>query len=362
MTRARELARLGNTSALTVDNSQNVGIGSLTPDVKLDVIGDAEISGVITATSFSGSGSALTGVASTNNIITGTAATFTGGVWVGSALTTSGITTVYNNTESTAINDGALVISGGVGIAKSLNVGGNVTVGGTLTYEDVTNIDVLGIATYRNSLYVGSSEGSGTGTGITFTTQGNAYFGKTGVVTATTFVGNITGNVTGNASGLYGSPAITVGTVVGSALTVSGITTVTNFETQGTLAEAFKTHTTAWNSNGNIDLSDGNLHYNSTNLGGTGAFLNLISTAGINTDLATGQALNVTAITAVNATTAFINALRIDGKGTGITTSWVGGSVPTAGGGSNVDTYSFNILKTASETYIVIANQVKTSA
>ena len=71
--------------------------------------------------------------------------------------------------------------------------------------------------------------------------------------------------------------------------------------------------------------------------------------------------MNVTAITAVNATTAFINALRIDGKGTGITTSWVGGSVPTAGGGSGVDSYSFNILKTASETYIVIANQSKTS-
>ena len=188
----------------------------------------------------------------------------------------------------------------------------------------------------------------------------------TGVVTATSFAGNVTGNVTGNttgtAGGLSGTPNITVGTVVGSALTVSGITTVTNFETQGTLAEAFKTHTTAWNSNGNLNLTEGNLHYNSTNLGGTGAYLNLISTAGINTDLAIGQALNVTAITAVNATTAFVNALRIDGKGTGITTSWVGGSVPTEGGGSAYDTYSFNILKTASETYIVIANQVKTSS
>ena len=144
-------------------------------------------------------------------------------------------------------------------------------------------------------------------------------------------------------------------------LNSTGFTTVTNFDTAGTLAEAFKTHTTAWNSNGNLNLSEGNLHYNSTNLGGTGAYLNLISTAGINTDIAIGQAINVTAITAVNATTAFVNALRIDGKGTGITTSWVGGSVPTAGGGSGVDTYSFNILKTASETYIVVANQATTS-
>ena len=72
--------------------------------------------------------------------------------------------------------------------------------------------------------------------------------------------------------------------------------------------------------------------------------------------------MNVTAITAVNATTAFVNALRIDGKGTGITTSWVGGSVPTAGGGSGVASYSFNILKTANATYIVIGNHTMTSA
>ena len=36
--------------------------------------------GVVTATSFVGSGSGLTGVASTDNIINGTAATFTAGV------------------------------------------------------------------------------------------------------------------------------------------------------------------------------------------------------------------------------------------------------------------------------------------
>ena len=75
MTRARTLSRLANATVLTVDGSNNVGINSTIPDVKLDVIGDAEISGVITATSFSGSGSGLTGVASTDNIITSTAST-----------------------------------------------------------------------------------------------------------------------------------------------------------------------------------------------------------------------------------------------------------------------------------------------
>ena len=58
--------------------------------------GGINITGVVTATSFSGDGSGLTGVASTDNIITGTAATFNNVVKVGSAITmdaTSGIIT-----------------------------------------------------------------------------------------------------------------------------------------------------------------------------------------------------------------------------------------------------------------------------
>lgn len=46
--------------------------------------GQAQFAGVVTATSFSGDGSGLTGVASTDNIITGTAATFNNLVNVGS--------------------------------------------------------------------------------------------------------------------------------------------------------------------------------------------------------------------------------------------------------------------------------------
>ena len=58
--------------------------------------GGINITGVVTATSFSGDGSGLIGVASTDNIITGTAATFNNVVKVGTAITmdaTSGIVT-----------------------------------------------------------------------------------------------------------------------------------------------------------------------------------------------------------------------------------------------------------------------------
>ena len=424
MSRARELSRLGNPNIISADSDYNVGFGTLTPRAKGDFVG------VVSATSFYGDGSTLTGVAAagigtalsdekTNplNKFYYTNQTFTVGVTTtvdapttanvayaqaaeieigdgvdltvadgdslmvdvlgissdpsagGSVdnnlyfntvyadeirdkagtgspnipygLRVSGVTTasgpvkVTDTTDATNSITGALIVSGGVGIGLSLHVGGDVSIGGTLTYEDVTNIDVVGLATYRSGAEFGVA-------GVGGTIRANGDTTLVGVVTAGSFSGPLTGKVTGD-------------------LNSTGFSTVTNFDTKGTLVEAFKTHTTAWNSAGNLNLSEGNLHYNSTNLGGTGAYLNLISTAGINTDVAVGQALNVTAITAVNATTAFINALKIDGKGTGITTSWVGGSVPTDGGGSNVDTYSFNILKTASETYIVIANQVTTS-
>lgn len=56
MTRARSLSRLGNSQALTVSTDLNVGVNSTVPTEKLNVVG------VVSATSFFGSGANLTGV------------------------------------------------------------------------------------------------------------------------------------------------------------------------------------------------------------------------------------------------------------------------------------------------------------
>jgi hypothetical protein len=58
MTRARNLARLGNPNIITADANFNVGIGSTTPDAKLDVVG------IVSATAFYGDGSNLDGITS----------------------------------------------------------------------------------------------------------------------------------------------------------------------------------------------------------------------------------------------------------------------------------------------------------
>ena len=65
MSRARELSRLGNANIISADSSLNVGFGTTTSiQYKLDVVGDANFSGVVTATAFGGDGSGLTGVKS----------------------------------------------------------------------------------------------------------------------------------------------------------------------------------------------------------------------------------------------------------------------------------------------------------
>ena len=88
MTRARSVSKLGNPNVFSVDTDLNVGVNSTSPKEKLNVVG------VVSATSFFGDGTGLTGVASTDNIITGTAATFTGGVLVSGGATFSGGTTI----------------------------------------------------------------------------------------------------------------------------------------------------------------------------------------------------------------------------------------------------------------------------
>ena len=93
------------------------------------------------------------GVGTTNPLGTfqvGTGVTFWGDAGIGSftSLKLSG------TTDSTSTSTGALVVTGGVGIGLSLTVGGDVSVGGTITYEDVTNVDSIGIVTARSGLRV----------------------------------------------------------------------------------------------------------------------------------------------------------------------------------------------------------------
>ena len=258
-----------------------------------------------------------------------------------------GIVTITDSTESTATDDGALVILGGVGIAKSLNVGGNVTVGGTLTYEDVTNQDVLGLSTFRNGLNVGSTQGSGTGVAITFTNQGNAYFGRTGIITATQFVGILTG--TSDVTVGVGTTATTFRTVdgatqnnFGGCMKEKGAIIGNNLTTVG------------------VDLAQGNVYYYTTN--GSGATTAAITYAGgnnVSTWMALGDNVSVCVITKPNGSE-YVNAVTIDGAA--VTEEWLGGSTPSStsgAGGYTITTINITriaITGTPNSDYLVLCS------
>ena len=183
ITNASRLADFGSGigtqgSVIQVDNAnKRVGLGTTNPQSTLQVgiaITMDGTAGVITAVSYHGDGSALTGMASTDNIITGV------------AVTVGGILRVTDTTQSTSTTTGSVIVSGGVGIAKSLNVGGNISVGGTLTYEDVTNVDSIGIITARSGIKFGAA-------GVGGTIRANGDTTLAGVVTASSFVGDGSG-------------------------------------------------------------------------------------------------------------------------------------------------------------------------
>ena len=112
--------------------------------------------------------------------------------------------------------------------------------------------------------------------------------------------------------------------------------------------------------NSTIKLEDGMVHYftvaETTSTSPTFTFSNSVNLAN---KMAIGEMVSVTVIITPNGA-GYSGGLNINGSG-GTTTNWVGGSAPTGGGSSGVDIYSYNIIKTGSTAFVVIANLTQTS-
>ncbi|MDB4352664.1 hypothetical protein OAA60_04460 [Porticoccaceae bacterium] len=229
MTRARELAKLANSSIFSVDSGNNVGINSLTPDAKLDVVG------VVSATQYFGDGSNLTGIVAgaTLNASSGTQRLVVTSQTSGSmtqAATNSDITyATSTNTLSATTFSGAFSgnvtgnvsgTSGGLTGTPSIIVqdvtAETVSVAGTISYEDVTNVNSVGLVT--------------AGLGVRIGTGGTVGPEGVGVVT---YFGDGS-QLTGIAAGIGTESATPSNTVVtldlskqDHKLSVTGVTTIT---------------------------------------------------------------------------------------------------------------------------------------
>ena len=151
-------------------------------------------------------------------------------------------------------------------------------------------------------------------------------------------------------------------TVLASSLTSTGTLAdlvATNPDFSGRLSEAVTVTAGKLSDNLNLDLANGNV-FLFTTAESTTATPNLRynGSTTLNSKMAVGDAIAVTIITTSNAS-GFSAQLTIDGSA--VTENWIGGSAPDGGGSSGVDIHAYTIIKTAANTYTVIANHSKTS-
>ena len=174
--------------------------------------------------------------------------------------------------------------------------GVGLTLSGTLNYEDVTNIDSVGIITAQAGVRV-----------------------------------------------------------LGAGVTVAGIATFHNgADFNAVLIENVNIVANKLSAAPNINLDNGMVHYYTTNETTT-ANPNVFSTVGINTELATGETLSVTVLSKPN-NAGYFPRFSIDDKLTGITTYWSGGSAPSSAESSGVDVNVYQIIKTGDNAFDVLAN------
>ena len=184
---------------------------------------------------------------------------------------------------------------------KSISGAGDITITGTLTYEDVTSVDSVGIVTAQTGIKV----------------------------------------LAGGAN------------IVGVTTAASGV------DLNGTLREKVNVTAGKLSDNLNINLANGMVHLFTTAESTTSTpNIRVDGSTSLNSVMAIGESVVVTLITTANAS-AYSAQMTIDGGAQ--TENWIGGTAPAAGGSSGVDIHTFSIIKTADATFTVIANHSKTS-
>ena len=264
----------------------------------------ATVTGVVTSTTFKG---ALTGnvtgdVSGSSGSCTGNAATAT------LATNASGLT----GTPSITVQDVTAEY---------------VSIGGTLTYDDVVNVDSVGIVT--------------AGKGLRVTTGGVDIIGIT------------TGLKVSGVSTFVGLSTFADGVEV---LTGAGFTVSANANFKGGLIEKVNIVADNLSDGANVDVSNGNVHYYSVNEDATGTpNLRWDGSTTLGSVLKTGDTLTVSIIYKPNGA-GYYEHVTIDGVAQ--TEEWLGGSAPSSANAGGYDIVTYQLVRTGTGTgdYIVLAN------
>ena len=229
-----------DTGVVVSDQILVLGVTTVGSAVTINSTGIDAVSGVITAANFVGGGANLTAL-SASNLGSGTVpdarfpatlpaasganlTNLSGTAIASGTVAAARVATLNQNTSGTA---GGLTGTPDITINNITGVAATFT--GVLTYEDVTNVDSVGIITARSGIKIGAA-----GIGGTIASNGNVTLA--GIVTATKFKGDgseLTGVVSGielfQAGSSVGASLTAVNFASGATLTTgsSGFSTVT---------------------------------------------------------------------------------------------------------------------------------------
>jgi hypothetical protein len=281
---------------------------------------------------------------------------------------------------ATTVADGVTTITfGSTGLTPSTATSGAVSVAGTLANTNggtgqSSAFTQYGI-TYASTTTVLATTAAGTSTTVLHgNASGAPTFGAvslTADVSGTLPVGNggsgaatLTGVLKGNGTSAF--TAATAGTdyvAPGTATTFtalqtfSGSTSVADLKTSNIL-EVATISATAATGTIDYDVTTQSVLYYTTDASGNFT-VNFRGSSGTSLDtiMATGESLSATFLVTNGASAYYNSAVQVDGSS--VTPKWQGGSAPTSGNASSIDSYTYVIIKTGSAAFTVLASVTK---
>ena len=152
-------------------------------------------------------------------------------------------------------------------------------------------------------------------------------------------------------------PVINVANTFTGLQTFAGTSSNADIKTSNIL-EVSTVSATAATGTINYDVTTQSVLYYTSNASGNFT-VNFRGSSGtsLNTIMATGESLSATFLVTNGSTAYYNSAVTIDGNS--VTPKWQGGSAPTSGNASSIDSYTYVIIKTGSATFTVLASVTK---
>jgi hypothetical protein len=272
-----------------------------------------------------------------------------------------------------AINivDGKLYFENSSGVVTLL--ASNAATSPVLTFSAGTTGFTPSSATSGAVTLAGTLATTNGGTGLTTFTSGGAVFASsTSVLTTGTLpvasggsgAVTLTGVLKGNGTSAF--TAATAGTdyvAPGTATTFTALQTFAgtasnaDLKTSNIIETATVSATAATGTIAYDITTQSVLYYTNTASGNFTVNFRGSSGTSLDTLMATGESMSVTFLVTNGATAYYNSAVQVDGSS--VTPKWQGGTAPTSGNASGIDSYTYVIIKTGSAAFTVLAAQTK---